>query len=90
MYFQIAILLFDYFVVEAACKFDRLEAYSVETTGSRTLIGTFCGLYKELKIKSTTNKMYIVFSTDDSDNFKGFRGHLIEPNNTGVSLSKNT
>ena len=84
---------FEYFEVGSNCSIEYLEAYSYNTTsGSETLIDTYCGRHTELKIKSETQSLILIYRIQDT--YRGsFAGELIDYDSLGLYRSvilKNT
>ena len=85
--FQVAVLWFEYFEIGSDCRIERLNAYSYNiTTGESTLIDTYCGQHPELKIKSTTQYMHLVFRNHETYR-RGFAGELINYDSLGLYRS---
>ncbi|KAL9950262.1 hypothetical protein ACROYT_G042737 [Oculina patagonica] len=67
-------LQFYHFVLEASydCQSDHVKIYDGRNS-SATLLGKYCGRYDPFHVETFTNNMFIIFRSDRSLNFGGFR-----------------
>ncbi|XP_052259361.1 deleted in malignant brain tumors 1 protein-like isoform X2 [Dreissena polymorpha] len=65
---------FTEFAMESAalCKYDYLELFNGPNASSLS-IGKYCGAVPPMGFKSQSKSVYIVFSTDSSTTYQGFR-----------------
>ncbi|XP_059613843.1 cubilin homolog [Phlebotomus argentipes] len=74
-------LTFKSFQLEVAeeCRFDSLELFEIAADGTRELVKKFCGDTLPKPYKSMGNELLLVFNTDWSQSFGGFRiGYQID------------
>lgn len=76
---RIVELKFNHFDVEASssCRFDYVAVYDGPNTLA-PLLGTFCGSELPPHLKSTTNHLYLLFSTDSTGDAEGWRASYSE------------
>uniref|UniRef100_A0A7G3AGB7 Cubilin n=1 Tax=Lutzomyia longipalpis TaxID=7200 RepID=A0A7G3AGB7_LUTLO len=61
------------------CRFDKLELFEIGSDGSRELVRSYCGSEVPKPYKSTGNEMMLIFTSDWSHAYGGFRiGYQIE------------
>ncbi|KAJ8039377.1 Cubilin [Holothuria leucospilota] len=71
-------LVFENFDVELAttCSADSVKVYDGRDTNA-TLLANLCGLFLPAPVRSTSNEMFVTFTSDASGNHRGFQAAFV-------------
>ncbi|XP_059143098.1 tolloid-like protein 1 [Physella acuta] len=81
-------LMFDIQGSTPSCLFDYVEVFDGQGVTSRSF-GRFCGNMFPRDLTSSSNYMYIVFTTDSSGTYKGFSGNYFTRGRSSIIQADN-